>query len=371
MHFGVLLLFAEANSGKSDQQLWKEEMALGVKAEELGFDSVWVPEHHFDRPYCESPDPLTALTYLAAKTSRIKLGTGAIILPWWQGQNDAMRLAERISIVDHLSDGRLLLGLGRGLARREYEGFGVDMEESRDRFNETANMLLQGLETGRISAEGQFFTQRDEAVYPEPNKNFRDRTYVIAMSPPSIAASAEFGGTLMCFNYQYPIEQQAEEFNAWRELYKQHHGVEAPPPVLLDFMYCHEDAEVADQTMRNYLGPFFNAMVDHYEFDGKHFASSEKYNHYATGAEAILAAGRQAAFDGFYGLQWTGTPEKMIEQMKQRIDLIGEFSQMVLVSFGGMEPEKVYASLELFMDKVVPAVNEYADAAKARVTVSA
>jgi alkanesulfonate monooxygenase SsuD/methylene tetrahydromethanopterin reductase-like flavin-dependent oxidoreductase (luciferase family) len=282
-----------------------------------------------------------------------------------------MRLAERISIVDHLSDGRLLLGLGRGLARREYEGFGVDMEESRDRFNETANMLLQGLETGRISAEGQFFTQRDEAVYPEPNKNFRDRTYVIAMSPPSIAASAEFGGTLMCFNYQYPIEQQAEEFNAWRELYKQHHGVEAPPPVLLDFMYCHEDAEVADQTMRNYLGPFFNAMVDHYEFDGKHFASSEKYNHYATGAEAILAAGRQAAFDGFYGLQWTGTPEKMIEQMKQRIDLIGEFSQMVLVSFGGMEPEKVYASLELFMDKVVPAVNEYADAAKARVTVSA
>lgn len=371
MHFGVLLLFAEANSGKSDQQLWKEEMELGVKAEELGFDSVWVPEHHFDRPYCESPDPLTALTYLAAKTSRIKLGTGAIILPWWQGHNDAMRLAERISIVDHLSDGRLLLGLGRGLARREYEGFGVDMEESRDRFNESANMLLQGLEQGYIESDGKFFKQRKEAVYPEPSKGFRDRTFVIAMSPPSIQAAAEFGGTLMCFNYQYPIEQQAEEFDLWRETYRAKHGKDAPPPVLLDFMYCHEDAQVADETMRNYLGPFFNAMVDHYEFDGKHFASSEKYNHYATGAEAILAAGRGAAFEGFYGLQWTGTPEKMIEQMKHRIDLIGEFSQMVLVGFGGLEQEKVFASLELFMEKVVPAVNSYAAARGAKVAVSA
>jgi alkanesulfonate monooxygenase SsuD/methylene tetrahydromethanopterin reductase-like flavin-dependent oxidoreductase (luciferase family) len=370
MHFGVLLLFAEANSGKSDQQLWKEEMELGVKAEELGFDSVWVPEHHFDKPYCESPDPLTALTYLAARTSRIKLGTGAIILPWWQGHNDAARLAERISIVDHLSDGRLLLGLGRGLARREYEGFGVDMEESRDRFTESAEMLLQGLDHGFIENDGKFFKQPNVEIFPTPAKNFRDRTYVIAMSPPSIQAAAEFGGTLMCFNYQYPIDVQAAEFNQWRDQYKASHGVDAPPPVLLDFMYCHEDAEVADQTMRNYLGPFFNAMVDHYEFDGKHFASSEKYNHYASGAEAIQAAGREAAFEGFYGLQWTGTPEKMIAQMKERIDLIGEFSQMVLVSFGGMEPEKVHTSLKLLQDKVIPAVNEYAGA-KAKVAVSA
>ena len=371
MHFGVLLLFANANSGKNDKQLWLEEMDLGIKAEELGFDSVWAPEHHFDRPYCESPDPLTALTYLAAKTSRIKLGTGALILPWWQGHNDAMRLAERIAIVDHLSDGRLLLGLGRGLARVEYEGFGVDMEESRDRFNETATMLLQGLENGYIEHEGSFYRQPKRDVFPEPAKDFRDRTYVIAMSPPSVRASAEFGGTLMCFNYQYPIEQQAAQFDEWREIYEANHNKPAPPPVLLDFMYCHEDAEVADQTMRENLGPFFNAMVDHYEFDGKHFASSDKYNHYASGAEAILAAGRGAAFEGFYGLQWTGTPEKMIEQMKQRIDLIGDFSQMVLVSFGGMDVEKVYASLELFMSKVVPAVNEYAAKAGAKVTVGA
>ncbi|MBA3743707.1 LLM class flavin-dependent oxidoreductase [Sporichthya sp.] len=370
MHFGVLLLFANANSGKSDQQLWKEEMDLGVKAEELGFDSVWAPEHHFDRPYCESPDPLTALTYLAAKTTKIKLGTGAIILPWWQGHNDAMRLAERIAIVDHLSDGRLLLGLGRGLARREYEGFGVDMEESRDRFNETAEMLLQGLDTGSIESDGKFFKQSKQDVFPEPAKNFRDRTYVIAMSPPSIRASAEFGGTLMCFNYQYPIDQQATEFQEWRDLYERTHNKPAPPPVLLDFMHCHEDAGEADAIMRDHLGPFFNAMVDHYEFDGKHFASSEKYNHYASGAEAIQAAGREAAFEGFFGLQWTGAPDKMIEQMKERIDLIGDFSQMVLVSFGGLSQDKVYKSLELFQSKVVPAVQAYAAKAGHQVTVN-
>jgi alkanesulfonate monooxygenase SsuD/methylene tetrahydromethanopterin reductase-like flavin-dependent oxidoreductase (luciferase family) len=371
MHFGILLLFANAHSGKSDAQLWKEEMDLGVRAEELGFDSVWAPEHHFDRPYCESPDPLSALTYLAAKTSRIQLGTGALILPWWQGHNDAIRLAERISIVDHLSNGRLLLGLGRGLARVEYDGFGVDMEESRDRFTETANMLLDGLDNGFIEHDGKYYRQPKCDIFPEPAKNFRERTFTIAMSPPSVRASAEFGGTLMCFNYQYPIEEQAAQFNEWRALYEETHGVPAPPPVLLDFSYCNEDAGVADKVMRDRLGPFFNAMVDHYEFDGKHFASSEMYNHYAGGAEAIIAAGREAAFEGFYGLQWTGTPEKMIEQMRQRIELIGEFSQMILVSFGGMPPEEVDESLRLFQDKVVPEVQKIAASAKKRVSVTA
>src|ERR1700749_5037120 len=109
MHFGILLLFANAGSSLSDEELWKAEMDLGEYAEELGFNSVWAPEHHFDRPYCTSPDPLQALTYLSARTSRIELGTAAIILPWHQ---DPIRLAERLSIVDALPDGRLQVGIG-------------------------------------------------------------------------------------------------------------------------------------------------------------------------------------------------------------------------------------------------------------------
>lgn len=363
MHFGLLLLLANASSGKSDSQLWKEEMRLGVIAEELDYDSVWVPEHHFDRPYCVSPDPLQALTYLAAKTSRIQLGTGALILPWWQSQTDPLRLAERISMLDSLSDGRLLLGIGRGLARDEYEGFGVDMDESRERFFESATMILDGLDNGYIEHDGKYFKQERRDIFPTPERGFRDRLFNIAMSPESTLAAADFGGTMMCFNYQHDIEKQAEQFNTWRERFREKQGTEPRPPVLLDFAYCHEDAEVADQTMRNHLAPFFSSMVDHYEFDGLHFGKKKGYESYQEGATLLRDAGREAGFEKFYSLQWKGTPEQMIEQMRRRIELIGDFRQMLLVSYGGMSLEKVQASLKLIAEQVVPEVNKIAQLA--------
>jgi alkanesulfonate monooxygenase SsuD/methylene tetrahydromethanopterin reductase-like flavin-dependent oxidoreductase (luciferase family) len=366
MHFGLLLLLANARSGKTDRQLWKEEMELAVFAEEVGFDSVWVPEHHFDRPYCISPDPLQALTYLAAKTSRIQLGTGAIILPWWKGDNEPIRLAERISMLDALSDGRLLLGFGRGLAKEEYEGFGVSMEESRERFNEAATMILDGLENGYIEHDGKYFKQPRRDVYPTPENGFRDRLFNIAMSPPSTLAAAEFGGTLMCFNYQYPIKQQAEQFDAWRDRFREVHGSEPPPPVLLDFTYCHEDADVQDKTMRDHLAPFYNSMIDHYNFDGKHFGSTKGYEHYATGADMLSDVGRDAGFEGFLDLQWKGTPEAMVEKMRERIELIGDFRQMLLCSYGGMPLESVKESLRLITEQVLPEVNKIANSVTAK-----
>jgi alkanesulfonate monooxygenase SsuD/methylene tetrahydromethanopterin reductase-like flavin-dependent oxidoreductase (luciferase family) len=367
MHFGVLLLLANASSGKTDSELWKEEMKLGVSLEDLGYDSVWVPEHHFDRPYCVSPDPLQALAYLAAKTSKIKLGTGAIILPWWKGQDDPIRLAERISMLDALSDGRLLLGLGRGLAREEYEGFDVDMSESRERFFEAANMVLDGLENGYIDHDGKYYKQIRRDVFPKPERDFRDRLYNIAMSPESTLACGDFGGTMMCFNYQHEIEKQADQFETWRERYREKQGSEPPPPVLLDFAYCNEDAEAADRIMRNHLAPFYSAMVDHYEFDGLHFGKNKGYESYQEGATLLREAGREAGFEKFYGLQWKGTPEAMIEQMRRRIELIGEFKQMLLVSFGGLPLDTVQRSLKLIADEVIPEVNKIAaEAARAR-----
>jgi alkanesulfonate monooxygenase SsuD/methylene tetrahydromethanopterin reductase-like flavin-dependent oxidoreductase (luciferase family) len=244
-------------------------------------------------------------------------------------------------MLDALSDGRLRLGFGRGLARDEYQGFSVSMEESRDRFNEAANMILDGLDNGYIDHDGKYFKQARRDIFPTPARGFRDRLFNIAMSPPSTLAAAEFGGTLMCFNYQCDIEKQAAQFNMWRDRFLEVHGSEPPAPVLLDFTYCHEDADTADKTMRDHLAPYYNSMVDHYEFDGKHFGKTKGYEHYSTGADMLLDVGREAGFENFLGLQWTGTPEKIIEQMRQRTELIGPFRQMLLCSYGGMPLETV------------------------------
>jgi hypothetical protein len=117
--------------------------------------------------------------------------------------------------------------------------------------------------------------------------------------------------------------------------------------------------------MRHHLAPFFSAMVDHYGFDGLHFGKTKGYEHYEEGAHLLRDAGREAGFEKFYGLQWKGTPEQMIEQMRRRIELIGPFRQMLLVSFGGMPLETVQTSLKLISEQVIPEVNKIAQSVTA------
>src|SRR5580765_4478747 len=147
----------------TDAQVVAEEIALAELAEVCGFDALWPVEHHFE-DYAFCPDNVEFLAYMAARTSRIGLATGAVIMPW----NTPIRVAERISLLDHLSGGRVLFGMGRGLARREYAGFGIPMDESRDRFDESARMVLDALATGFIEGAGPHFPQPRTPIRPAP-----------------------------------------------------------------------------------------------------------------------------------------------------------------------------------------------------------
>ena len=120
----------------SDQQVYDEAVRQAVLADELGYDHVWVVEHHFE-DYAFCPDNFVYLANIAARTKQIRLATGAVILPW---NIQPLRVAEKAALLDTLSNGRLILGLGRGLSRREFDQFGIAMDESRDRFDEMAPM---------------------------------------------------------------------------------------------------------------------------------------------------------------------------------------------------------------------------------------
>jgi alkanesulfonate monooxygenase SsuD/methylene tetrahydromethanopterin reductase-like flavin-dependent oxidoreductase (luciferase family) len=116
MDVGVQTLFASAGwDDISDAQVYEEDTSLARLAEEVGFDVVWAVEHHlYDYSFC--PDNTQWLAYIAGRTERIDLGTAAIILPW----NEPLRVAEKVALLDQLAAGRLRLGFGRGLSRREY-----------------------------------------------------------------------------------------------------------------------------------------------------------------------------------------------------------------------------------------------------------
>src|ERR1041384_2278403 len=115
----------------SDDRVWDEEIRLARLAADLGFDCLWSAEHHFN-DYSFVPDNLQLMSSLPAACPNIDLGTAAVIIPW----HDPLRVAEQAAVLDLLSKGRLRLGLGRGLARREFGAVRLSMGESRERLDE-------------------------------------------------------------------------------------------------------------------------------------------------------------------------------------------------------------------------------------------
>src|SRR4051794_24146766 len=234
MRVGVQMIFQSWGYGDdvSDSDVYADEIRLGVLADELGFHALWPVEHHFnDYSFC--PDNTLVLAHMAARTKHVLLGTGAVILPW----NQPLRVAEKIALLDHLSEGRVLFGMGRGLARREYEGLGIAMDESRDRFDEAAGMILGALETGYIEGDGPSFPQPRTPIRPAPERSFADRIYCVAMSPDSLLAAADLGARMVAFS-QRPWPDQAAAINTYRERFATNHGREPGPPVICDFVYC-------------------------------------------------------------------------------------------------------------------------------------
>ncbi len=354
MDVGVLLVFQNWHENLSDGEMFRQETELGVLAEEWGYDSVWAAEHHFD-DYSMCPDNLQLMSYLAARTSRIKLGTGAVILPW----NSPLRVVEKVTMLDILSQGRVLFGMGRGLAKMEYEGFGVDMNTSRGRFDEAAELIMRGLENGYVENDGPIYVQPRVDVRPGPEAGTRwaDRIYGVAMSPDSVPAVAKLGARMMTF-MQYPAEMHVPAIERYREVYRETHHREPGPILTQDFIYCHEDAEVAEQTAREYLSRYFLSVIKHYDFAGSHWRETKGSEAYQSGADMIREAGMEAAGAGYADTQIWGTPEQILERYRERVELFGDHQPNVAPSFAGLPFDKVRASMKLFAEKVVPELHK-------------
>ena len=350
MHAGVLLLFQNYENKAPDDEIYWNNIQLGELADSLGYDSLWSVEHHFDADYSMCPDNLQLLSYLAGRTSNIKLATGAVILPW----NDPLRVAEKVALIDVLTKGRFIFGMGRGLARVEYAGMRQEMSESRERFDEAAAMILRALETGIAENDGPYYTQPPVEIRPRPLATFEGRTYAVAMSPDSAAAAARLKVGMMRF-VQGDIETvHLPIINVYRDTYREVHGEEAPPPLLSDLGYCHPDPEQVHKVTREYTANYYRTCVTHYEFGGDHFSSTSGYEAYGQAAQLIRDAGLEAVCDGFVSAQISGTPEQMVEKYAARKELIGEFGAQFVPYHGGIPYDLAEESFKLMSKEVLP-----------------
>ena len=348
MQVGVHLGFQNLH-GIPDSEFFRKETQIAIEAEAMGFDFAAMVEHHFT-DYAACPDPMQALTYVAAKTKTIKLMPAAVILPW----NDPLRVVEKASMLDHLSEGRLILGMGRGAARREFKGFRVDLADSREMFDEAALIIMDGLETGYVEADTKWYKQPRVEVRPRPENWSRDRCVMVSMSPSSAEVAAQYGLKALRFS-QGDWSKALPEIQTYRSTFKELHGRTCPPFIISDFMVCFDsEKEVIEYTDKYFAAQFYQVSM-HYEFGSEHFKNLPSYSTYAILGELQKAAGGpEKAYKDYIGGNLIGTPEQLWEKHLTRKAMVGDYEIIANFSYGGMPYELVYKQMKLFAEKVMP-----------------
>ncbi|CUV03170.1 MAG: LLM class flavin-dependent oxidoreductase [Dehalococcoidia bacterium] len=352
MHVGSSIFFQNFQHKRTDLEVYQNELKLADLAEPLGFDSIWGVEHHFT-DYTMCPDVLQFLSYMAGRTERVQLGSMVVVLPW----HDPMRIAEQFSVLDHLSGGRAIIGVGRGLGRVEFEGFRLDMSESRTRFAESAKMLVDALENGVAEFDGELIKQPKVDIRPKPYKSFHGRTYAAAVSPESSLALAQLGLGILIIP-QKPWSEVENELKTYREIFQEVNGTPAPPPIVVGFTFCHEDEGRAKEMASEYVGNYWDSIMDHYEFRSDHLKETKGYEYYGKFTEKIEQYGTQDVKEFFLDLQVWGTPDQCYDKIMSTRGRVGSDSFLAAFSFGAMPYEEVEKSMRLFAKEVLPRLKE-------------
>lgn len=347
MRVGMTCLF-EGHEGASDEEIYRTELRLADLAEPLGFDALWSVEHHFTS-YTMCPDVLQFLSYMAGRTERIQLGSGVVVLPW----HDPIRVAEQVAVLDLQTGGRFIFGIGRGLGRIEFEGFGVPMSEARERFVESAQIIIQALETGVFDYDGKYYKIPRRELRPRPTRSFQDRLYAAAVSPESVRIMADIGAGIL-INPQKDWLEVADDLDKYRQIFRETRGKEAPAPLVTGWVCCDEDPIKARDMAQEYIGRYYEYVLNHYELGGRHFDETQGYEYYQRLAGSIQKHGSEKVVDTFVELQVWGTPDQCFERVMAIREKVGNDGFNGVFSFAGMSPETAEHNLRLFAAEVMP-----------------
>ena len=353
MHVGYSAFFQNLSGEHTDAEVYRHELALADLAEPLGFDSVWAPEHHFTN-YIMMPDTTQFLTWIAARTERVQVGSMINVLPW----HDPVRLCEEWSMLDELSGGRAILGLGRGLGRVEFDGFRTEMSESRGRFTDYTEAIVNALETGFIEHDGDFLKQPRAAIRPFPSRSFKGRTYASAVSPQSIDLMAQLGIGLLIIA-QKPWAVTTAEIDAYREHYLELNGEPPPAPIIAVFVAVNEDPVKAQKMFDKYMMSYSHSAVDHYQFYDEGIADTPGYEYYAGISSNIAKHGRDKFARFLAELQVWGTPDEVADKLKEYQRMVGAAGIIGVFSYGGMPHDEAEQNMRLFADKVLPQLHAH------------
>lgn len=215
MEFGIFHEFP-CPEGQAEAAAFAQSFEQVDAAERFGLDVVWLAELHVAPGQSVLSAPLLVAAAIAARTRRIRIGTGVQVLPLCH----PLRLAEEIATLDHISQGRLIFGIGRSGFPRTYEAYGVPYAESRERFLETLAILKSAWTEPSFSYEGRFFTFRDVPMVPKPLQQPHPPIRIAATSADTFARIGARGYPIFCAVRLGTLSELGPNIRAYRAAWR-------------------------------------------------------------------------------------------------------------------------------------------------------
>jgi alkanesulfonate monooxygenase SsuD/methylene tetrahydromethanopterin reductase-like flavin-dependent oxidoreductase (luciferase family)/lysophospholipase L1-like esterase len=327
--------------------VYDDHLAQWTAAERLGFDGVFLTEHHFTA-YNLLPSPNVMLAALAARTAELRLGIMINVVPFHQ----PVRLAEEGAMLDVLSGGRLEFGVGRGIDFQEVSKLRMEFDELRPRFEEGVEILLKAWTQERFSHDGEFHAIGETAIYPRPLQQPHPPLWVAAESPATIEWTASRGFGMATIFLPTPLVREkkdhylraaanagqpadASRFMLVRNVYvapTDEEAVADAEPALTHMLILFKDAAVP---------PDLSLLPDSYAFHREAFRAFEEP------PEAF-----SDVIDA--GLVLCGSPQTVRRQLQEQVDAVGLRQLSLLFAFGNLPDDKVQRSMRLFATDVMP-----------------
>jgi alkanesulfonate monooxygenase SsuD/methylene tetrahydromethanopterin reductase-like flavin-dependent oxidoreductase (luciferase family) len=349
-----LMMDSDYREGQTQREAFDEALITADLAETLGFDGIWLAERHFSPPggaaliASVGSAPLLMATAIATRTSRIRIGTAVLLLPL----GHPVRLAEEVATLDHLSQGRLDLGIGRSSFPRAYEGYNVPYEESRPRFREYLDVMRLAWTQPRFSYTGTFYTCRDLEVIPKPFQHPHPPLHQAAATRETFAAIGTMGLSLLVALIGTPMSELATVIAvyqaAWRAAGHPGQGeVRLRLPV-----YVAETLHAALADPRPSVMPYYERLRQGYLRSAQRLESVER-----TARATQLAS---LTYEEVMQERVVfGTPRHVVQRLRTLQQALGLAGIIIEPNVGGAIPTELVArSMDLFAREVAPHLRE-------------
>jgi alkanesulfonate monooxygenase SsuD/methylene tetrahydromethanopterin reductase-like flavin-dependent oxidoreductase (luciferase family) len=357
MYAGIVME-CDYREGRTQEEAFAEALSVADIAEESGIDGVWLAERHFAAPRRPTDPmgagipsiasvPLVLAAAIAGRTRRVRIATGVSVLPLCH----PIRTAEEAATVDQVSQGRLDFGVGRSGFPRAYAGYGVPYEESRERFQESLEVILKAWKLERFSHSGKYFTFKDLSVVPRPYQKPHPPIWVAATTQDTFPLVGRMGFSLVTGLRGFDIPQLKEHLAAYRAGRAEagHAGkgnVFVRIPVYVAETAAQARSEPEESTVRSYrrLAENFAASIG----EAGTTASEER----ARRAEGLA----QVTYDELLRDRLAyGTPDVVVDRLRQLEAELGLSGVVMEPNVGGRIPlPQVLRSIRLYTSEVAP-----------------